>query len=163
VDELTRLMAFNRWANLRLLDSVEQLSPEELHRDMKGSFASVLDTVVHMYQAEWIWLRRWKGEGFTDVPGEDGETPLETLLEWWDALWTEQQAFLGAVSEGDQDRRVHFRLRSGVEREQALGELIRHVVNHGTYHRGQLVTLLRQLGRTPPSTDYVQYLREMGV
>jgi uncharacterized damage-inducible protein DinB len=55
---------------------------------------------------------------------------------------------------------LHYRLFSGAEETRPLGDLMRHVVNHGSYHRGQLVTMLRQLGKAPPSTDYILYLRE---
>jgi uncharacterized damage-inducible protein DinB len=162
VDELKRLLGFNRWANQRLLEPVAELTPEELRRDMGSSFPSVLDTLVHMYGADWIWLSRWQGGSPTALTGADELTSLEAVRGRWDALWAEQQAFLAGLSDADASRRVHFRLFSGAEREQALAELVRHVVNHGTYHRGQLVTLLRQLGKAPPSTDYVQYLRETG-
>lgn len=160
--QLRTLMEFNRWANLRLLDAVAGLTPAELTGNMNSSFPSVLDTALHIYQAEWIWLSRCRSETITNVPGEDTRPSLESLREEWDALWASQLAFLDDDAAAHVDRLVRFRLRSGVEREQALGELIRHVVNHGTYHRGQLVTLLRQLGKTPPSTDYTLYLRESG-
>lgn len=162
MEQLRRLIGFNRWAMLRLLDTVAELGPEELCRDMKSSFPSVLDTLVHTYVADWLWLRRWRGEAPTEVPGIEELSSLEPLADRWNELWEEQASFLGGLADADAERVVRFKLRSGAEREQRLGELVRHVVNHGTYHRGQVVTLLRQLGRTPLSTDYVQYLRETG-
>ena len=162
MSELSRLIGFNRWAMTRLLETVAELTPEELHRDMKSSFPSVLDTLVHTYGADWLWLRRWQGGAPADVEGIEELTSLEALSVAWRDLWAEQEAFVAGLTEVDAERVVHFKLRSGAEREQRLAELVRHVVNHATYHRGQVVTLLRQLGKTPLSTDYVQYLRETG-
>lgn len=163
MEHLGRLIGFNRWATEKLLDVVAELDPEELVRDTKSSFPSVLDTLLHMYGAEWLWLRRWRGESPTSVPDVRELTSVEAVRARWETLWSEQEAFLAGLSPAETGRRVHFRLISGAERDQVLDELIVHVVNHGTYHRGQLVTLLRQAGRTPVSTDYVQYLRERGV
>lgn len=162
LDELMRLMAFNRWASLRMLDAVADLTAEELGRDMKSSFPSVLNTLVHMVGAEWVWPSRWMGESPAQFPAAPGLTSVEAVRERWEGVWRDQESFLAGLSEGDAARPVRYRLFSGAEDAQPLGGLLRHVVNHATYHRGQLVTLLRQLGRTPPSTDYIRYLREAG-
>lgn len=162
MEELRRLFDFNRWASERFLDAAAELTPEELGKDMKSSFPSVLATLAHMYGAEWVWLSRWQGESPTTLPGAEDLTSLEAVREGWEALWSDQRAFLAGLSPGDEMRTVRYRLFSGADDTRALGDLMRHVVNHATYHRGQLATLLRELGKTPPSTDYVRYLRESG-
>jgi uncharacterized damage-inducible protein DinB len=160
VDELKRLFAFNRWATLRFLDAADALTAEELTREMPSSFAGVLPTLVHMLGAEWAWLERWRGTSPTGFPDATGLTSVAAVRERWDGLWGEEQAFLGGLTAADADRPVAYRLFNGSADTRLLGDLMRHVVNHGTYHRGQLTTLLRQLGKTPPSTDYIRYLRE---
>jgi uncharacterized damage-inducible protein DinB len=162
MEELRRLFAFNRWANQRMLDAASELTAEELTRDMRSSFPSVLDTLVHMVGAEWVWLARWTGESPREFPDASGLTSLQAVRDRWDDVWGGQQGLLASLSGADDARHLRYRLFSGAEDEQPLGDLMRHVINHGTYHRGQLVTLLRQLGRTPPSTDYLRYLRETG-
>src|SRR5688572_25937885 len=160
--DLRRLFAYNRWANLRLLDALEGLTPDELHSDLKSSFPTPLATALHAAGAEWIWLERWKGSSPTGFPewGTIGSVP--SLRQQWDALWADQQAYLASLTDGDEDRAVAFKTFKGEPDTRALGDLMRHVVNHGTYHRGQLVTMLRQLGKAPPSTDFVRWLREAG-
>lgn len=162
MEELRSLFEFNRWANLRFLDAAGELSDEELSRDIESSFPSVLSTLVHMVGAEWVWLSRWKGDSPSDFPGADRLTSARAVRERFDEVWAEQQDYLAGLSPQDAAAPVRYRLFSGAEDSQPLGELIRHVVNHGSYHRGQLTTLLRQLGKTPPSTDYIRYLRETG-
>jgi len=72
--DLIFLFAYNRWANARTLSAAARLTPDQLTRDLGNSFASVRDTLVHIYGAEWIWLARWKGTSPTtavvaaDVP-----------------------------------------------------------------------------------------------
>lgn len=162
MNELRRLFDYNRWANLRLLDALEALSPEELTRDLASSFPTALATLVHGLAAEWVWLERWKGTSPTAFPDASTLDSVGAVRARWDGVWGDQQAFLAGLADGDETRPLSYKLFSGDSDTRPLGELMRHVVNHATYHRGQLVTMLRQLGRTPPSTDYIRWLREMG-
>jgi uncharacterized damage-inducible protein DinB len=160
MDELRRLFDYNRWANLRLLAAADSLTPEELRRHIESSFSSVLATLAHALGAEWVWLERWKGKSPTSLPdGSTLDSPA-ALRARWDEVWRDQQALLAGLSDGDETRLLTYELFSGDSDTRPLGELMRHVVNHATYHRGQLATMLRQLGRVPPSTDYVRWLRE---
>lgn len=158
--ELRRLYAFNRWANLRFLDAVERLSDEELGRDMKSSFPNVAATLVHLLGAEWVWLERWLGRSPVGFPDASKLNSVAEVRVRWDALWAEQRAFLDGLSDDDARRPVTYVNLAGNEFTQPLGDLLRHVVNHATYHRGQLTTLLRQLGHDAPSTDLVLYYRD---
>ena len=160
MDELQRLIDYNRWATRRLLDAASALSDEDARRDLKGSFPSVLDTLTHMLGAEWAWLERWKGRSPTAFLESSALDSVRALRARWDLLWRDQQGFLDPLEEGDQTRDVAYKTFKGDPDRRSLGDLIRHVVNHGTYHRGQVVTMLRQLGVAPPPTDYVRWLRE---
>ncbi|GMV04037.1 MAG: hypothetical protein AMXMBFR53_03180 [Gemmatimonadota bacterium] len=159
MDEIRALYAFNRWANLQFLAALEGLSDEELHRDMKSSFPSVLATLVHLLGAEWVWLERWLGRSPQHFPDAAALDSVAAVRARWDALWAEQRTFLAGLGDGDAGRPVAYRNFAGNDFTQPLGELLRHVVNHATYHRGQLTTLLRQLGHGAPSTDLVTYYR----
>ena len=160
--ELRKLYAYNRWANLRMLDALEELTDAELGRDLKSSFPNLAATLVHLLDAEWVWLERWNGRSPTDFPDGSAMTSVHAVRDRWDLLWRDQQAFLEGLDERTVARPVSYRTFAGDPQSQPLPDLMRHVVNHATYHRGQLVTMLRQLGKTPPSTDYVRYLREEG-
>lgn len=160
MSELQTLFGYNRWANLRFLDAMAGLSKEELGKDLHGSFPSVAATLVHLIGAEWVWLRRWQGESPTSFPEAMTLDSVAAVRARWDALWDEQRAYLETLDDAALSRTVAYRGFDGTAFEAQLGELARHVVNHATYHRGQLATMLRQLGYTPPSTDFVRYCRE---
>lgn len=160
VSELRTLFAYNRWANLRFLDVLDTLSDDELGRHLGGSFPNVAATLVHMLGAEWVWQRRWSGDSPTSFPDASTMTSVAAVRGRWDAIWADQQAFLARLDEAELFAPLVYRTFDGTEYEQPLHELVRHVVNHATYHRGQLATALRQLGRVPPSTDLARYYRE---
>jgi uncharacterized damage-inducible protein DinB len=160
MEELQRLFDYNRWATRRLLDAAEALPADQLRRDMKSSFPSLLDTFAHMIGAEWVWLERWRGTSPTAFPDAASLDSVRAVRGRFDTLWREQQGFLDGLEDGDERRDVAFKTFKGDPDKRQLDDLMRHVVNHATYHRGQVVTMLRQLGATPPATDYVRWLRE---
>jgi uncharacterized damage-inducible protein DinB len=160
MDEMRALFAYNRWASLRMLEAVGELTRQELGQDLVSSFPSVASTLTHMVGAEWVWLERWKGASPTTFPDAASLDSVDAIRARWTVIWEEQDAYFAGLPHGAERRAIAYTLMNGTPDTQALGDLARHVVNHATYHRGQLVTMLRQLGRTPPSTDYVRWLRE---
>jgi uncharacterized damage-inducible protein DinB len=160
MDEIRDLYAYNRWANRRVLDAAARLSPEELSRDLGSSFPSVRETLAHVLAGEWIWLTRWRGSSPPGLPESWDLSSLEVVRAQWAEVEADQRAFVEGLDEAALDRVVAYRDTRGDPYENPLGQLLRHVVNHSTYHRGQVVTMLRQLGADAVATDYVVYLRE---
>jgi uncharacterized damage-inducible protein DinB len=160
LEEVQDLYAFNRWANRRMLDAAAALDAEAYARALVSSFPSIRDTLVHMLSADWVWLRRWKGTSPDGMPEGWQGMPFDRLLDAWAALEAEQGHFVAGLSEEDLDVPLAYRNTKGEAYAQPLRELLRHVVNHASYHRGQLVTLLRQVGAEPPATDMVIWHRE---
>lgn len=156
--ELRQLYAFNRWANDEMLQAASQLSAEQLGRDLGSSFPSVLATLTHIAQADWIWLQRWLGVSPTAPPQWDLST-LTALRAHWQRVQDDRDAFLASITDDALDRLVVYRNLAGVSSTNPLWQLLRHVVNHSTYHRGQVTTMLRQLGAATVSTDLVQWYR----
>lgn len=159
LDELRELYDYNRWANHRILGAASALSREELERDLASSFPSVLATLVHVLAAEWVWLSRWRGHSPSALPDWDLSS-LDALRAKWDEVERDQRSFLADLDEETLMRRLPYRNTRGEPFEQPLWQLMRHVVNHSSYHRGQVVTLLRQLGSRAVATDLVLYYRE---
>ncbi|HEY0674446.1 MAG TPA: DinB family protein [Longimicrobiales bacterium] len=157
--ELRELYAFNRWANARMMSAIDQLTPEEFSRDLKNSHPSVRDTVLHIMSSEWVWLARWLGTSPTGIPDEWQAYNLAQINTEWGALQSAQSAFVDQLRDHDLDRVVAYRNLKGEDHSNALWQLLRHMVNHSSYHRGQITTLLRQLGHTPVATDLVLYFR----
>ncbi len=159
IDEALELFSYSAWANGWMLDAAEALSPEQLSATVAGAFPSVRGTLGHIVGAEWIWLRRWLGESPTAAPGWVAESSLSELRGRLAALEAERDQFLGQLADGDLERVVEYRRVSGEAYADRLADLVRHVVNHSTYHRGQVATQLRQIGVSPPSTDLIIHVR----
>jgi uncharacterized damage-inducible protein DinB len=155
-----RHLEYHAWATQRILESVEPLSAEELHRDMKTSHSSVWGTLEHGFQADAVWLRRH--EGVVDAKLTDvGVADFESLRKQWPELQSRWIAWAGSLNDSDWPRVIEYRFLSGAEARSPIYENVLHVVNHGAYHRGQIVTMLRQLGAPPIATDFLLYVRTM--
>jgi uncharacterized damage-inducible protein DinB len=161
IDEARGLFAYGAWANGRVLAAAEGLTDVELGAAAPSSFPSLLATLGHIVVAEWIWLRRFRGESPAAAPAWASGSSLAELKARLAALEAERAEYLGRLSDADLRQVVSYRNLSGQAHANPLEDLVRHVVNHSTYHRGQAATQLRQLGRTPPNTDLIAYLRQV--
>jgi uncharacterized damage-inducible protein DinB len=159
-DEIRDLFAYNRWANLRILDAAAALDDDALARDLGSSFPSVLATIAHLLDADWLWLRRWLGESPTAMPADWDRSSLDALRATWDDIEADRTALLARLDDPALAREVSYRDMAGTPWTSRMDDMLRHVVNHSTYHRGQIVTMLRQLGATPPATDLIAYHRQ---
>jgi len=160
-DDLRPLVDYHYWARDRMLAAVEPLSAEQFLRDLGSSFPSVRDTLAHLHGAEWVWLLRCQGVSPTQHLPVDRFGDLDAVR----AAWADSEADLRAlVQELDDDgaeRTVAYRLFNGQTGTTRIGTLVQHLVNHGSYHRGQLSTMLRQLGARPAQPmDLVAFHRE---
>ena len=158
--DLEVLVEFHYWATRKILDAVEPLSPEQFTRDLGNSFPSVRDTLAHLYGADWIWCSRWEGESPSALPDPKNFPDLASIRRAWDEHQPTLRAVLKRFGEVGVDQPVEY-MRNGVRQAQPFSQTFQHLVNHGTYHRGQVVTMLRQLGAgPPPSTDLIAFYRE---
>jgi len=159
-EDILTLYEYNRWANGRSLDAAAALSAEELMRDLGNSFRSVRDTLAHILGAEWIWLRRWLGESPGGLLRADEFPDVAALRERFAAVDRERDGFLRSLSPAAIEYPFDYRDVAGRPGRLLLGQSMQHVVNHGSYHRGQVTTLLRQLGARPIGTDLALFYRE---
>jgi uncharacterized damage-inducible protein DinB len=158
---LHTLLDYHYWARDRLLDAAGRLSPEQFARNLGSSFPSVRDTLVHLYSADWIWCSRWEGESPAAMLSPDGFADIDAIR----AAWSEHERRLRAVVDklGDAgiQQPLHYRTTAGQPQVQVFWQQCQHLVNHGSYHRGQVTTMLRQLGAQPPkSMDLISFYRE---
>ena len=163
VDDIRTLYAYNRWANRRLLAAVRLLQPMEFIRDLSTSFGSIRGTLVHIVWGEWLWVRRWLGESPTQVFDLEKFPAVDSLESTWDEVERDQRNFIAGLSDERLIGRVSYENFQGDRWEYSLGHMMQHLVNHSSYHRGQVVTLLRQLGHNPPTTDFLVYLDEVAM
>lgn len=158
--EALRLFAYTRWANGRMLDTVQTLSDEQFRRDLKSSFPSVRDTIVHTMGADWIWLERWQGRSPRSWPEADDMRAVAQMRERWNRLEDYRTAYLAALDDAALRRPIAYHNIKGQPFSEPLEYQVQHAANHGTFHRGQVITMLRQLGATPVATDLIVFERE---
>ncbi|HSB73199.1 MAG TPA: DinB family protein [Candidatus Methylomirabilis sp.] len=160
--DILTLLEYNAWANSRALEAAAALSPEQFVRDLGNSFPSVRDTLAHILGAEWIWLCRWRGESPTTGLSAAEFPTVPSLEDRYAAIDRERRAFVEALPEERLAQPFSYRDLAGKTHSLLLAHSLQHVVNHGTYHRGQVTTLLRQLGAKPVSTDLSRFHLDRG-
>jgi uncharacterized damage-inducible protein DinB len=158
--DLRTLLDFHYWARDRMFDAIELLTPEQFTRDLGNSFRSVRDTVAHIYAAEWAWYSRWQGHSPTALLPADQFPDVATLRRAWVEQEQKARAFLAELGEAV-GRVMPYTLLSGVSSASPFWQMLQHVVNHASYHRGQVTTMLRQLGAAPAKNcDLITFYRE---
>lgn len=159
-DEIQQLYDYNSWANQRARSAAEKLTTEQFVRPLGSSFSSVRDTLAHIYGAEWIWLERFQGRSPSALPVTGEFADLARLSAQWLEHDERLLRFARSLTQNDLDREIEYKtLNFGVYRNP-LWQSMQHVVNHGTYHRGQVTTLVRLLGAQPVLTDLMHFYRE---
>jgi uncharacterized damage-inducible protein DinB len=155
-DTLRLQLDYSAWATHRLIDNAAKLSEEELTRDFKTADKTVLDTLVHIYAADRIWLSRVLSEPrATFIDPEDRDLTL--LQTEWPALHQRWKLWLRDFNDDDVLRVIEFKNTKGHSYAMPVWQILLHVVNHGTHHRGQVSGFLRAMDRTPPPLDLMAY------
>jgi len=156
-DDLGRLLEYTTWANRRVLRAAATLKVEDFKRDLGSSHGGIRGTLTHMLGAEWLWLERWKGVSPPRLLDE-GEFPnVVALSDRWRAVNAHRDSWFRGVAEAALAEPLRYRSLEGKPHEVPLWQLVQHVTNHSSYHRGQVATLLRQLGAAPAGTDMVAW------
>jgi uncharacterized damage-inducible protein DinB len=153
---------YSAWASQRLVYAASRLSPEELTRDFATADHSVLDTLVHLYAADRLWLARLQG---SPHPGfvSPADRNLAVLQNDWPATYQRWKEWASGITPESAEAVVSYTDLRGNPWSQPLWKLILHVVNHDTHHRGQVSGFLRAMGHVPPPIDLVLYFRDRSV
>ena len=162
-EHLLALVDYHYWARDRMIDAVAVLPHSDYARPLGGSFASIRDTVVHLYSAEWIWMERWKGTSPTTALDVEAFPDVPAVREAWDRLEAEVRDYVAGLAGDRVHERIRYRNLAGKQGESSRWSMIQHVVNHASYHRGQVTTLVRQVGGTAVGQDLIAYYREKGL
>jgi uncharacterized damage-inducible protein DinB len=160
IAEIKELFAYNAWANRRMFDALAGLPADVYRRDVKCSFGSIHGTLAHIVGAERLWLSRWRGEPATMLKGSDVGS-LAELRAMWDEVETERDKWLEGLTPAALEEEITITSSSGGRYVHGVRQTLQHVVDHSSYHRGQIVTMLRQLGVKPPSTGMIGFLRQV--
>lgn len=158
---LTQYATYHLWANKQLFDVILKLSTEQQQQEIVSSFPSIHTTLLHMWDAEYIWWQRLKLQENIERPGSLRTYTTEELIQ--NILLQSEQWKSWVLQANDAQLNFVFAYHN-TKREQfkdKVSQMLLHLFNHGTYHRGQLVTLLRQVGVTKlPSTDFIAWVRK---
>ena len=156
-DRIKALYEYNRWANNRIIEAVSRLTHEEYTKDMQSSHRSVRDTFVHVISAEWIYLQRVTGTSPKALWSPLDFPTVSKLRDRWAELAREQMAFIADLTEEQLKKPITYINLAGEPFTYPLWQILQHVVNHSSYHRGQITTMLRQLGARPEATDFLLF------
>jgi uncharacterized damage-inducible protein DinB len=160
MDDAARLIDYTIWANHRAMRAAATLSSDDFKRELGSSHGGVRGTLVHTMGAEWIWLERWKGLSPTRRLDEAEFADVLALRERWTVIEEHRASWLASLKEGALAETIHYTTLDRRSFDAPLWQLVQHVANHSTYHRGQVITLLRILGARAVATDMVAWDRE---
>ncbi len=156
-------VAFNVWANTLFFNWLKSKPLELLDREFTSSFPSLRSTLLHIWVAQDVWLQRLQGHNDSTLVSETFQGSNAELLE---NLILNSQTFSDYINSRDTayfNQKTHYTHSTGIPYHQFNTEIIQHCMQHSTYHRGQIVTIARNLGLTdPPKSDYIGYVRERG-
>ncbi|GAA0134882.1 DinB family protein [Paenibacillus sp. YSY-4.3] len=148
---------YNIWANERMIQHLRALPEELFLREVNLGFKSIAEVFGHLASADEVWFARIKEENPPSTAAKSFIT-IEEASNHITGLQSRIRQHLGSIS--NFEKNVAYRNTRGQEFQNSISEIIQHVVNHGTYHRGNVTTILRYLGHSGTTTDYISFLRK---
>lgn len=160
--ELSKLIAYKQWANQLTFESLSHLPEPELYKERETNFKTIVSTLNHVYVVDDIFKAHLTGtsHGYsarnTDVPLSLSE--LQHKQQVMDSLYVK---FLVSLDESNLDNNITFEFVGGGEGNMSVSDIVFHLVNHGTYHRGFVSDMMYQVPAIPPANDLTVYLRDV--
>ena len=157
---LQQYAAYNIWANKKITETANQLSEEQINKEIISSFPSVYKTVLHLMEVENVWWERLQLVEYTTLSGwftgdfdELSKKLLGLSQQWHGWIQNTNDVNISHVFAYQNSKKEQFK--------QPVYEMLLHLFNHQTFHRGQLVTMFRQLGLDKiPATDFIVFSRK---
>lgn len=158
---LIQFASYNVWANHRLTYHIEQLSPDKWMASVPSSFDSLYKTILHLWDVESIWWQRMRQHERLVIPSETFDPSMRDACNGlmhqsmqWEKFIKEDLDSAAIASD------LIYRNSKGEMFQQPVYQVLLHLFNHSTYHRGQLITILHGLGdKALPATDFIVYSR----
>jgi uncharacterized damage-inducible protein DinB len=163
MDKTVQLQKFNVWANDKVFEHLKTLPSEIYRKEIQSVFPSVSAALIHMYQVDYVWLKVIKGEDFNDIVAalrqitDDLQAAsLDDMVLKFKEMSRKYDSFIRSQKDITSQTTINHPHFGTLQSNYA--DLIQHVVNHGTYHRGHISAILNQLGHKGASIDYIFYL-----
>jgi uncharacterized damage-inducible protein DinB len=158
--DLKTMLDYHYWARDRMLAALEPLTSEQYNKDLGSSFKSIRETVVHTYAAEWAWCSRWHGTSPAALLSSEPFPDVASIRIPWSENEARVRAFADGLGESGVDKVIEYKMLNGSSGASPFWQMLQHVVNHASYHRGQVTTMLRQLSAAPAkSMDMIAFYR----
>ncbi|HVN81001.1 MAG TPA: DinB family protein [Terriglobia bacterium] len=155
--DVQSLFQYNCWANSRALGAASILGPDQFSQDLGISHRSVQGTLAHILGAEWIWLMRCEGTSPKSLPPAQEFPTVNALIIRWTQLEADYGRYLERLTDSSLEKVISYTNTRGEDWAYPLRQILQHVWNHSTYHRGQVMGMLRQLGAQAAATDLLVY------
>jgi uncharacterized damage-inducible protein DinB len=162
-EQLVDFSRYNQWANSQLISLFNTMENQLIEQELISSFPSIRKTLLHLWDVETLWLKRLKKEAATEFPSKQFTGSNHVLYQNLLDKSSEFAAFVGAQPAAYFTEPLEFTfLTTPGQQAQLPMDMILHCCNHQTMHRGQLITMARQLGVTTfPRTDYIIWVRDV--
>lgn len=158
-----QLYDYHKWANYRVFEHLKSLPAEVYDIEIKSVFSSIREVLAHIYQVDGMWLSVMSEDELSktmeiinQLHEKSQGLNLEEIKQLFEELNRQYEIFLGEHE--DLDKEITIKHPHYGEMKTRVSELVKHVVNHGTYHRGNITAMLHQQGQKGVSTDYIFYL-----
>jgi uncharacterized damage-inducible protein DinB len=155
-------LQYNTWANSKFAEFLSSIDNGVLDHENSSSFSSIFKTVVHIWDAQVVWYRRLEGVSLRAFPSSSFAGTKKDALEGLVQSSEDFDRFIQLQAPDFLNTMLTYQNIKGDTFTDAVEDILFHVVNHSTYHRGQIITMLREAGVTNlVSTDLILYLREL--
>jgi uncharacterized damage-inducible protein DinB len=158
LETLRLQIAYSEWASRRILAAAESLEPEELTHDFETADKSVLGTLLHICGGDLVWIERIDGRSLTARP-YDARAGFAWLQREWPKSWQRYNDYVAGLTDSTAEAPIAYNDFKGNPWKTPAWQVILHVVNHATHHRGQTAGFIRALGKAPPILDLMAYYR----
>lgn len=158
-EEMVNYTRYNAWANSIVSSLLQPFSTDQLTAVIESSFPSLQKTIYHIWDAETIWLLRMEGKSIDYWPSKNinGSEPIDSFVKKSNEL----ADFIAQQNTNFHTSLCTYSTTNGTIYKQQHWQIVMHCMNHSTFHRGQIITMLRQIGfeNKIPSTDMITFFR----
>ncbi|AIY04741.1 hypothetical protein Plano_0776 [Planococcus sp. PAMC 21323] len=154
-----KLFSYHKWASQACLEHVQTLGEEYYIKEGANSFSSIQETTEHVLGVEKLWLLRMSGVANPTFEHFDVETN-EKAKQAFMFLHANMDEFFASLTESEWQETLHYKNMRGDAFSTTREEMLFTIVNHASYHRGQVTSLLRQFGKEGIALDYIYYQKE---